>query len=281
MSKTLRDQTIRDFGEQWTRYRSNDGYYGSPELLADVFGPLLDVASLQGKSVAEIGAGTGRFIRIFLDAGASRVFAIEPSAAYDVLTAQVSDPRLTCVQARGDELQLSDELDYAFSVGVLHHIPDPQPVLRAMFRALRPGGHVAIWVYGAEGNRSYVAITSAVRAITTRLPHVMLAAVVWIVYWPVALWMHLSRVLPLPLAGYMRRVFAKLTPDKRRLVLYDQLNPAYAKHYSSKEVRELLERAGLTDIHLYHRHGYSWAAIGTKGAALGPVNNPGESAASR
>ena len=264
MTNALRDQTIRDFGEQWTSYRTNEGYYGSSDLFADVFGPLLDPAALRGAQIAEIGSGTGRFIRIFLDSGAAAVVAVEPSAAFDVLTAQVSDPRLTCIRARGDELRLTNALDYAFSIGVLHHIPDPHPVVRAMFAALKPGGKIAIWVYGAEGNSSYLAIAGAARAITTRLPHSILAAVVWMLYWPLTLWMHLSRFLPLPLAGYLRRVFARLTPDKRRLVVYDQLNPAYAKYYRSEEVRRLLERAGFIDVQLYHRHGYSWAAVGRK-----------------
>ena len=34
-------QTIADFGEQWTKYRDNPEYYGSADLLADIFGALL------------------------------------------------------------------------------------------------------------------------------------------------------------------------------------------------------------------------------------------------
>jgi hypothetical protein len=62
----------------------------------------------------------------------------------------------------------------------------------------------------------------------------------------------------------MRKVFTRLTPAKRRLVLYDQLNPAYAKYYARDEARGLLAHAGFRDICLHHRHGYSWSVIGTK-----------------
>jgi hypothetical protein len=62
----------------------------------------------------------------------------------------------------------------------------------------------------------------------------------------------------------MREVIARLTPAKRRLVIYDQLNPAYAKYYTRTEAHALLERAGFVDIQLYHRHGYSWSVVGTR-----------------
>ena len=53
-------------------------------------------------------------------------------------------------------------------------------------------------------------------------------------------------------------------PDKRRLVLYDQLNPAYAHYYTEKEARALLEEGGFEEVRLYHRHGYSWSVVGRR-----------------
>lgn len=44
----------------------------------------------------------------------------------------------------------------------------------------------------------------------------------------------------------------------------DQLNPRHAKYYHGQEVERLLADAGFTEIRRYHRHGYSWTAIGTK-----------------
>lgn len=51
---------------------------------------------------------------------------------------------------------------------------------------------------------------------------------------------------------------------ERRLVIYDQLNPAYAKYYTRAEAYELLRQAGFDDVRLHHRHGYSWTAVGTR-----------------
>jgi hypothetical protein len=68
----------------------------------------------------------------------------------------------------------------------------------------------------------------------------------------------------IPPTEHRARVESHFDPATRRLVLYDQLNPAYAKYYTEAEVRRLLADAGFEDVRLYHRHGYSWAAIGRK-----------------
>jgi SAM-dependent methyltransferase len=271
-------RTIRDFGEQWTAYRDNSGYYGSPDLFRDVFGALLPQLPLERARVADVGAGTGRFVRILLQAGASHVTAVEPSDAFSVLrenTADLSD-RITYLNAPGDRLPPTGDMDLVFSYGVLHHVPDPTPVVRAALQALRPGGRCAVWLYGREGNAAYLAVLGTLTAVTRHLPHSALAALSFVLDGPLVLYTALCRRLRfLPLARYATEVIARLAPDKRRLVIYDQLNPAYAKYYTEAEARALLERAGFVDVQLYHRHGYSWSVVGTRpGPVVGAQPDP-------
>ena len=40
--------------------------------------------------------------------------------------------------------------DIAFSIGVIHHLAEPEAALRQLTRAVKPGGYVLIWVYGRE-----------------------------------------------------------------------------------------------------------------------------------
>jgi hypothetical protein len=70
--------------------------------------------------------------------------------------------------------------------------------------------------------------------------------------------------LPLPLRGYILSVFEKMSPEKRRLIIYDQLNPSYAKYYTQLEAKKLLSDGKFVNIRIHHRHGYSWTVIGTK-----------------
>lgn len=264
---TLR--TIRDFGEQWTEFPSSPGYYGSLDLLQDIAGPLLDTTEIRGADVAEIGSGSGRITRTLAEAGAGLIVALEPSAAIEVARRNCADltDRVRWVQARGEGLPGDGVYDLVLSIGVLHHIPDPRPVIRRVFEAIKPGGRALIWVYGREGNALYLALTRPLRIVTRRLPHRMLVALCRALDWPLRGYIALSRRLPLPLAGYVRGHLAFLDPWARRLTIYDQLNPAWAKYYRREEVQLLLTSAGFVNVRLHHRHGYSWTAIGTKPSA--------------
>ena len=64
------------------------------------------------------------------------------------------------------------------SVGVLHHIPEPDPVVRAAYRALRPGGRLFVWLYAREGNGLYLAFAVPLRLLTKRLPDRLLDGLV-------------------------------------------------------------------------------------------------------
>lgn len=262
----LQEKTIRDFGEQWQAYQSNDGYYSSKEYFSDIVSPYLDLEELKGKVVAEIGSGTGRIVRMLLDSGVSHVVAIEPSTAFDVLVQNTRDvsSQIRYLNATGDQLTDVATFDYIFSIGVLHHIVDPSPVMAAAVRALKPGGRIFVWLYGKENNVCYLTVILPLRQLTKRLPHKILAVFVRVIDILLFAYMRLCAHFPLPLRRYMNEVLRKLSPDKRRLVIYDQLNPAYAKYYLMSEAIKLFSQHGLVDIQVYHRHGYSWSVIGTK-----------------
>lgn len=261
-------KTISDFGEQWVRYQGNEGYYGSLELFRDMCGPLLDPESLRGARVAEIGSGTGRIVMMLLAAGADRVVAVEPSDAFEVMVENTRDQadRIEYIKGPGEAIGADRDLDLVFSIGVLHHIKDPAPIVRAAYRALRPGGKMLVWLYGREGNESYLRFVEPLRRVTTQLPPPALSGISHVLNAGLSLYIPLCRVLPLPLAGYMNNVIGKFSRQKRHLVIYDQLNPELAKYYRRDEAEALLADAGFTDVRLHHRHGYSWTVIGEKPA---------------
>jgi SAM-dependent methyltransferase len=259
------NQTIKDFGEQWLKYRDNEGFYGSLELFSDMISPFLKLDEIKNCRVAEIGSGTGRIVNMLLAAGAKHVIAVEPSDAYEVLCRNILAPeRVTCIKITGDQLPAYGDLDYIFTIGVLHHIPDPDPVVEAAFKALRSGGHFFVWLYGREGNRIYLALIQPLRILTKHLPHFVLAGLVEIIYRPLVFYIKFCHRLPLPLKGYMLSILEKMSPEKRRLIIYDQLNPAYAKYYTRFEAEKLLSDGKFINIRIHHRHGYSWTVIGTK-----------------
>jgi len=267
MSDKLQNRTIEDFGDQWSRYQDNSGFYASDELFADMLEPLLSPESLQDKKVADIGSGSGRIVQMILATGAEKVYALEPSIdAFKTLkrnTASVQK-RIEYLNVPGNKLPQNLDLDYVLSIGVIHHIPQPEETIRACLGALKPGGQCLIWLYGKEGNEIYLKFIEPLRKLTVKLPHVVLSAISHVMNVLLGAYIFLCRWMPLPMRDYMREVIAKMSWAKRYLVIYDQLNPAYAKYYTQQEAYGLLADIGFEDVKTHHRHGYSWTVMGTR-----------------
>jgi SAM-dependent methyltransferase len=259
------EKTIQDFGDQWLRYSQNEGYYASLDLFKDICGPLLSVSEIEGKKVLDLGSGTGRIVKMLLDAGAARVVAVEPSVAFEKLVANTLPwkDKISYIHAKGEDIREAN-VDFAFSIGVLHHIPDPLPAVKKVFACLKPGGKFLIWVYGQEGNHLYLRIFQPIRAVTSKLPDWVLAGLAHLLNFLLLIYMFFCKFLPLPFHRYIRGVFSKLDFRNRFLVIFDQLNPEYARYYHKEEAENLLKKAGLINIASFHRHSYSWTVLGEK-----------------
>lgn len=267
-------RTIDDFGDQWTRFDNTSGYLGSQENLADQLRPFLTPANLTGLAIADVGAGLGRVTLQLLRAGARRVVAIEPSDAFPGLVRNVSghEDRVICMRAEAHELP-RESFDLLVCLGVLHHIPDAGRALRAFLESVRPGGRILLWVYGREGNGVYLALAGTLRVVTSRLPASALTGLTWLIYPSLRLYMALASVLPVPLHRYCRNVLSRLSPAHRRLTIYDQLNPAWARYYRREEIVRLVQDCGFEDVQAAAKHGYSWLV-----SARRPEGAPGSGA---
>src|SRR5262245_39383000 len=143
-------------------------------------------------------------------------------------------------------------------------MPDPRPALQAAFNSLRPGGPIAIWLYGQEGWSFILPLVKLTRAAARHLPSVLRTAMAWTLSVPVSAHVALSRFLPLPLHKVARQAMGPLSFAERHRVIRNQLNAHYTKHYNETEARQLLEEAGFCDIQTYHRLGCSWSLVGVK-----------------
>jgi SAM-dependent methyltransferase len=268
--QTLDDKTIQDFDNQWSRYDDNEGWYASIDLFADILSPSMTIDDFAGKSVVDIGSGTGRIVGMLLESGASHVYAVEPAVgAFEKLQKNVAQMErgkdVTPLNKRGDEWSVEEPVDRVISIGVIEFISDPSNTVKQCYDALKPGGELFFWLCSYEGNELYLKFVEPLRKLTTFLPHFLLVLVVELLYWGLCTYRLVCKVLPLPMKRYIDKVWWPMSSKKRRLVIYDQLNPSYLKYYRKHEAIALLEKAGFKDIDIHHRHGYSWSVKGKKG----------------
>ena len=100
---------------------------------------------------------------------------------------------------RAEEIDKSDEIDFCFSIGVIHHIPNADIAVKNIFNALKKDGEFVLWVYGYEGNEIYLAIFNNLRRISRVLPDSMLRCLCSMLNLFCSLYIILAKVFPLPL----------------------------------------------------------------------------------
>ena len=160
--------TAAGFGWQWQHFTQEDERYAEQFL-----GWIAPVTPefFRDKVVLEGGCGKGRHTQLAARWGARDVIGVDLSVAVETAFAATrSLPNAHIIQADIYHLPLARRFDYAFSVGVLHHLPDPRAGFHALASKVKPGGDVSAWIYGAENNEWITRFVNPVREkITSRM----------------------------------------------------------------------------------------------------------------
>ena len=160
--------TASGFGWQWQHFTQEDTRYA--EQFLGWIGPVTP-EFFRDKVVLEGGCGKGRHTQLAAGWGAKDVIGVDLSAAVETAFAATRKvPNAHIIQADIYHLPLKQKFDYAFSVGVLHHLPDPQAGFESLVTKVKPGGHLTAWVYGAENNEWIIRWINPIREkLTSRI----------------------------------------------------------------------------------------------------------------
>ena len=160
--------TAAGFGWQWQHFTQEDTRYAEQFL-----GWIAPVTPefFRDKIVLEGGCGKGRHTLLAARWGAKDVIGVDLSDAVETAFASTRElPNAHIIQADIYHLPLARQFDYAFSVGVLHHLPDPRGGFISLASKVKPGGHISAWVYGAENNEWITRLVNPVREkLTSRM----------------------------------------------------------------------------------------------------------------
>jgi SAM-dependent methyltransferase len=256
-----RTRTADAFGYSWSHYPKQNPY--TEEQWGDWVVPLTR-GEFEGKAVLDVGCGLGGFAEYARRWGATRVVGVDLSAAIDAARERLGDD-VELVQGDIYAMPLAEgSFDLAYSIGVLHHLPDPERGFRAVVQTVRPGGLVFAWVYGREGNGLIVRVVDPLRRrVLSRLPRGFLK---WAISLPLAalLWPFVRaarRGASFPYSAYFR-FLAQNDFRFTHGVVFDHL-VAPTSHYIRREDFEgWFERAGLVDVEITRRNENSWRGLG-------------------
>jgi ubiquinone/menaquinone biosynthesis C-methylase UbiE len=275
-AKNMDDATVAGFGEEWTQFTQTELEQAERErIFADYFAVFPWERLPPGGGIgADIGCGSGRWASIIAPRVAHLHLVDASDAALVVARAALADAdNVTFHHASVDDLPFPDgSLDFAYSLGVLHHLPDTLGAICAVARKLKPGAPMLLYLYYAFDNRPawfrlVWRMSDHLRRLISRMPwgprywtSQVLAAVV---YWPFARgarllerWRYLPSVWPL--AYYRDKSLYVMRTDA-----LDRFGTRLERRFTHAEIEQMLYKANLANIRFSENPPY-WCVTAIK-----------------
>jgi SAM-dependent methyltransferase/uncharacterized protein YbaR (Trm112 family) len=262
-------RTLRSFGYEWRHFSDI-----RPEGEANFrwYFAAYPPESLNGKVLLDAGCGKGRHL-FFAAQHARKVIGVDLSPAVDSAFENAGHlENVHIVQADLFQLPLRERsFDMVYSLGVLHHLPEPEAGFREILRYGKPGADILVYLYWSLNDeprwkRIILASVTLVRRVTTRLPFPLLRAFSWCVavaceiclVAPYRLlrntrWKASAETLPLKL--YADFPFRVLYQDQ-----FDRLSAPLENRYDRQQVEGWLVRSAVENWEILR--GSGWRAAG-------------------
>jgi SAM-dependent methyltransferase len=259
MSDASIDGSSDRFGYEWATYAN---ILPEHEEQFRHWLPFFSPDDWRGKRFIDVGCGIGRnsfWPMIYGAMGGAAVDVDDRTLAAARANLQPY-PGIEVSKCSAYELPWRDEFDIAFSIGVIHHLEFPERALEAMVRATKPGGHIAVWVYGRENNGWLLSMLDPTRKL--------------LFSWLPVSWVHAFSIVPAAMLWVMLRIgfhqiayfrlLRTFSFGHLRSIVFDQMMPRIANYWTQLEVDALMRGAGLIDVELFWVNEMSWAARGRK-----------------
>ncbi len=272
--KNINQEVVNSFGDEWMHY---DQYSMSQTESRKAFDDYFSIFPWENlPSDAEgvdMGCGSGRWAR-YVAPKVKKLHCIDPSDAIEVAQERLSNlPNVVFQRASLDNTSLrQSSLDFAYCLGVVHHVPDPAAAIKSIADLLKPGAPLLLYIYYSFENRSVLykliwRCSDILRRCICCLPSKVKARVTDLI--AILIYLPLSRIAlaleflgfepdNFPLYYYRNRSLITLRTDAR-----DRFGTSLERRFSRDEILTMMQLAGLENIVFSSKAPY-WCVLGTK-----------------
>jgi ubiquinone/menaquinone biosynthesis C-methylase UbiE len=272
----LDPETVSAFGEEWSHYDQSEVHEELHELFLRYFAIFPWISLPPDAQGFDLGCGSGRWAR-FAAPRVGHLHCIDASEqAINVARRNLATfENCSFHHASVDSIPLADDsMDFGYSLGVLHHVPDTEAGIRSCVAKLKPGAPFLVYLYYALDHRPwwFRSAWRASDAVRSRISVLRHSRKVWItrgiaatVYYPVARAALLLekaglRVDSIPLSFYRHQSFYTMCTDA-----LDRFGTRLEQRFTRDQIRAMMEEAGLRDISFSDTEPY-WCAVGYRHA---------------
>jgi SAM-dependent methyltransferase len=273
-NKNLHTATVSGFGDEWERFDQSALSQEERLTIFNQYFAIFPWDKLPDRAIGfDLGCGSGRWAKEVAPR-IGKLHCIDPSSALEVAKRNLNNFNNCEFHASSvDAIPLSDNsMDFGYSLGVLHHVPDTAAGIKACVNKLKLGAPFLVYLYYAFDNKPlwFKAIwycSDLVRKVVSKLPHTLrygvsqiLAAVI---YWPLARISFLLEKLGLsvanmPLSSYRQQSFYTMRTDA-----LDRFGTQLEQRFTRKQIQAMMEQAGLERVVFSDDVPY-WCAVGYK-----------------
>jgi ubiquinone/menaquinone biosynthesis C-methylase UbiE/uncharacterized protein YbaR (Trm112 family) len=190
----------------------------------------------------DAGCGYGRFCELISNNPDQNVIGVDMSSTSIELAQKYVGNRKNVHLIQCDLTQLPFEhalFDYIFSIGVLHHTPDPFYSFEQLVPFLKSSGQISIWVYPPEMKK----IDNLIRLLTLKMPKRLVFYLSMFMPWIYVISKKL-RKRPMP---------ENFSYWPCTMSFFDSWTPKYASVHTAVDVVEWFENCGLKNISVLNR----------------------------
>lgn len=264
--------TVEGFGDEWRRFDQSAMPEDERLRIFQSYFAVFPWQALPDRAEGfDLGCGSGRWAQLVAPR-VGRLHCIDPSEAIEVARRNLAGhPNCDFHRASVDAIPIADaSMDFGYSLGVLHHVPDTEAGVRACVAKLKPGAPFLLYLYYAFDNRPawfrVVWRTSDfLRRVISSLPHTVRYWVSQIlavgVYLPLARTAKMLErsgrdVAYFPLSAYRNYSFYTMRTDA-----LDRFGTRLEQRFTRGEIIDMMERAGLDRVAVGANAPF-WCAVG-------------------
>jgi glycosyltransferase involved in cell wall biosynthesis/SAM-dependent methyltransferase len=266
------NQTVEGFGYEWTRFDQTGMSNEDTRRFFESYFSIFPWEALPQAAVGfDLGCGSGRWAKVVAPR-VGTLHCIDPSLAIEVARKNLSShPNCVFHQTGVDDIPLEDHsMDFGYSLGVLHHIPDTRAALTACTAKLKPGAPFLLYLYYAFDNRpmwfrALWRMSDWMRKAVSRMPRAFRYAVSQIiaglVYWPLARVAKLGASLGLNVENFPLSLYRDSGFYVMRTDALDRFGTRLEQRFTKVEIKTMMESAGLESIRFSEETPF-WCAVG-------------------
>jgi len=270
--------TVDGFGDEWSRFDQSDLPQAEQQLLFDEYFSVFPWKNISKESTGfDLGCGTGRWAKSVAPK-VKKLICIDPSSALDIAKKNLSNFD-NCVfdSATVDEMPMQDNsMDFGYSLGVLHHVPDTALGIKQCVKKLKIGAPLLLYLYYRFDNRPWWFrliwfVTDLLRRIVSKMPYKLRyfssQIISIIVYFPLARFALFLEKLNFNVSNFPLSSYKNLSFYTMRTDALDRFGTRLEQRFTRKEIKNMMQNAGLENIEFSNSKPF-WVAVGYKSSKI-------------